>query len=92
MLSILPNIGRPASAQDDQTFGLTSNEARRRTTGSAGAQAQSYRENCPLPASTNSHIACLNFLERRPSYLRHIGVDCTIKLAERGSVDTALFQ
>jgi hypothetical protein len=27
-------------------------------------------------------------MERRPGYLRHKGVDCTVKLAERGSVDS----
>ena len=51
----------------------------------SGARVQSFRHDCP-------HISHLNLLEREPRRLRHIGVYCTVKLVERRSLNTALFQ
>ena len=42
--------------------------------------------------SCDSHISYLNLLEREPTRLRCIGVDSTVKLAERRSLDTALLE
>jgi hypothetical protein len=51
----------------------------------SGARVQSFRHDC-------RHISHLNLLEREPRRLRHIGVYCTVKLVERRSLNTALFQ
>ena len=61
-------------------------------TGIVWCQVQSFRQNCLLSGSADSHVAYLNLLEREPSRLRRIGVNCTVKLAECRSLDTALLQ